>query len=338
MKEVSKHYFKYAFVVFLMLLVVLSFLIIKPFLDALIIASLIVYLFYPVYKRLNKYVKNKRVASIILSIFIITLLSIPVLIMVNSLAKESVQFLGTINNLDITSFSRSISEFFGTDLQLDDYITSTVRSLISLLLTSVSNFILTIPVKILNLAIILMTIYFFFIDGESIITYLKTKLPLEKKYTDILFKKTDEIVGSILYGTFLIALLQSILALAGFLIFKISSPLILSFAVFTLALLPVVGASFIWVPLVIIKFLNNEPNMAIGLAIFFILTTTTVELFLKPKIIGDKAKVKPLIILLGAIGGLMFFGLVGLIIGPIILDLLLIFLKIYAGDKGEIKS
>jgi predicted PurR-regulated permease PerM len=107
-----------------------------------------------------------------------------------------------------------------------------------------------------------------------------------------------------------------------------------------LALFPIIGTPLVWVPAALIKLMdgviNNEAGTiaaAIGLLLYGIFIVSSIDNILRPKIIGNHAKVHPWIILMGVLGGLLMFGFIGLIIGPLILTTFVILSELYAEGK-----
>ena len=74
------------------------------------------------------------------------------------------------------------------------------------------------------------------------------------------------------------------------------------------------------------------------LIIYGLLVVSTIDNFLKPKLIGSKTKVHPIVVLLGVLGGLKLFGFIGIILGPVMLALLMTFVEIYETEKGEMEK
>jgi predicted PurR-regulated permease PerM len=102
------------------------------------------------------------------------------------------------------------------------------------------------------------------------------------------------------------------------------------------SLIPFIGTGFVWIPVALIKIAdgfvagdNFTALMGIGLLIYGTGVISVIDNILKPKLIGSKANINPLIILLGMLGGVTIFGIVGLIAGPLILALTVTLIEIY---------
>ena len=111
------------------------------------------------------------------------------------------------------------------------------------------------------------------------------------------------------------------------------------------ALIPYFGTAIIWLPaalnFIFIGYLQNDNSSTIRgivLIIYGIFVISSIDNILKPKMIGAKAKVHPILVLLGVLGGLSLFGFIGLILGPIMLALLMTFVDIYEEEKAELEK
>ena len=94
-------------------------------------------------------------------------------------------------------------------------------------------------------------------------------------------------------------------------------------------MLPMVGPWFVWVPVAIGLFLTGKIGFAIAFSIYCLFFVSTIDNILRPYIVSRKTGVSSVVVLVGMIGGLFVFNILGLILGPLILSYLLLFLKAY---------
>ena len=160
------------------------------------------------------------------------------------------------------------------------------------------------------------------------------------KHKRKVLKRLDDVMFAVVYGNLTVAVIQGFVALIGYFIFGVKNPILWGVLTVIGALIPFFGTATIWVPLSFFIFisgvLQNEIGLiwkSIGLFLYGTLLIATVDNFIKPYIIGDKANVHPLVILLGVFGGLALVGPIGLVVGPIILALFLTSLTIYLEER-----
>ena len=346
----SDVYRKSFFALILLVLILISFLIIKPFLTALLTGIILSYIFYPVYLQISKRISNKNISSLITSIIVILIITLPLFFVLNTISKEAyTTYLLSKQNLTSGNLlieceppdktSCKISNFISktiNDPKTKYYFDTAMKNVTSKITGSISNILFSIPIFILDMFIALFVMFFLFRDGKIFINKIERIMPLKDKYRKHVFKKLNNMAYAVIYGSIIIAIIQGTLGGIGFLIFGLSSPLLWGVVMIFASLIPYIGSSIIWFPaailLIIDGYINPESSTLIKgilLMLYGIFIVGTIDNILKPKIIGDKAGIHPVLVLLGVVGGLSFLGFVGIIIGPIILAMLVTFIDIY---------
>jgi len=213
------------------------------------------------------------------------------------------------------------------NLNVSPLINDGIKKTVTFFIGDVSEFVLTLPGFIINLIITLLMLFYLFIDGEKILQSIKDMIPLDSKHKDTIVSEFKRVTNGVVYGLMLVAIIEGILAIIVFYIFDVSAPIFWGIIIFILAILPALGASLVWAPLGIIKLINHDTTNGIGILIcgFFILSG--IETFLRPKLIGDRTNLHPILVIMGVLGGLKVFGLIGVIFGPFILVILITMLK-----------
>ena len=168
-------------------------------------------------------------------------------------------------------------------------------------------------------------------------------IPLKKSHKKEILKKIKEVNQAVLYGHVLTAAVQGVIAILGFYAFGVTSPLLWGLILMFFALIPFAGAPVIYVPISLIMMVDGISAMdqtvflkSLGLLIYCSLIISSVDNIIKPKITGDIARINPAIILLGLMGGIALFGVIGIIVGPLVLALTITFIEIYEKEKDEI--
>ena len=299
-------------------------------------------MFYPVYQWINKKTGWKNLSALSVSILIILIIAIPVTILVFNLSKEvnvgymlikQKIFAGKLFDIECVGdglFCNTMDRLdkFANNPQVKFYLEDGVRKIAVYISESAFNFVVSIPKRILDIFITFFIVFFLLKDGENIIESMKKFLPLKAKHKDKIFRQLEEVTRAIIFGFFLMGVIQGILAGIIFWIFNISSPIFWGIVVGVLALIPFIGPAIIYVPAAIIKLYSNSIGEGFGILIGG-LVVSAIDTFWKPKIIGTKARIHPVLILLGLIGGIQLFGFIGFIVGPLILALILTFIHIY---------
>jgi len=183
--------------------------------------------------------------------------------------------------------------------------------------------------------------FYFLKDSESLLKKTRKLFSKHKKKYDLILDRLKEITHGIVFGYFFVAIIQGTLGALGFFLFGIHSPIFWGLVMAFLALIPYLGTGIIWIPASLILILdgifqnsNSTLFRGIGLLIYSFVFVASLDNFLKPIMIGDKAKVHPAIVMLGIFGGLFMFGPLGVFIGPLVLSLTIVLIDAYFSIKN----
>jgi len=323
MVKSKNHHHSLIFLFFFLGLLILAFFIIKPYLIAVIVALILGYIFYPLYKKLNKLIKSKTWSSLIMSILLVLVFFIIIGLVANALISESISFFRQVSSTTFDTVLRSMGDLFGESVDIEFYLKDLITTTAKFLVNLISNFIVSIPARLLGFFVMVFTLYYTFKDGPKFVSKVKAALPLENNHKDKIFEDLKNLISALVFGYFLIGMLQGILGGIGFVIFGFKNPVLWGAVMAVLALIPFTGTLFVWLPAGIAAILNQNYVSGIGIIIWGALVVSMIDNLLRPKIVGDRAKIHPAIILLGLLGGISLFGFMGIFIGPIILSVTL---------------
>ncbi len=337
---------------------VLSFYLIKPYLVALISGAVFAMICYPFYRYLCRQVGNSNLAGIIVVCLVILLFLIPTVYMVKSFGKESYYVYNVFRQKlsaeqfvlppceregFMCSVTTPIREFF-LSTETKFYIKNVTTKINSAIFDYTTNFLIRLPSILMQVGVFLFSLFYFLRDGKYLLKYLSNFMPLDHVHLDHLFKKTNETVSAIVLGNFLTAIVQGFLGGLVFWLFGFSAPLFWGVVIFVLSLVPVLPW-LIFAPAgiyIILEGFSSASNTLVFKGIMLLVTgvfvITAMDGLFKPHIIGTKAKMPSLIVILGLVGGVQWFGFVGLFIGPIILTVLLTIFEIFHEIKHKGKK
>ncbi len=346
---------KYFFLILFALVIIASVITIWPLITTLLTSILVAYVFYPVYKFLYEKTGWKNISSLIICILIFLIVVVPVSFIANTFIHESTnlnllvrQKLLTGNLFDLKcndeptffcTLSRNWQSFI-SDPDVRFYFDDTVNKITNAFVAWVSKFVIQLPTFMIQTFVFFFLLFYFFRDGYMIMQKIKEYIPLKKVHQKNILNRFGSVTKALVYGHIITAMIQGLAGGIGFFIFGVKGPIFWGFIMGLLALLPIGGAAIVWVPAGLLQILlgaDTGQDMLIwkglGLLIYGLLFISTIDNFIRPKIIGHHAEIHPAIILLGLIGGIVVFGPVGLFIGPLILALLLTFIEIYNKEK-----
>jgi predicted PurR-regulated permease PerM len=182
---------------------------------------------------------------------------------------------------------------------------------------------------IFQTVIMIFTLFFIFRDGPRLAERVVSLIPMETAYKTHILHRVTQTLTAVVRGMFLTASVQGLLAGIGFLAAGVQFSVVLGFATAFLALIPFVGAAAVWGPVGVYLFLKGSAVQGIGILLWGGLVVSMVDNFLRPFIIGEKAKLPVVFLFFGTLGGLQAYGPIGLLVGPLTVATVLAFSKIY---------
>ena len=171
---------------------------------------------------------------------------------------------------------------------------------------------------VVNFFIFLYTLFFLLLDGPAMMARIKRFVPLPDRDRDRLFDKFLSVTRATLRGTLVIGAVQGMLGGLAFWALGISGAIFWGVVMVVFSVLPVVGGALVWVPAAIMLALSGQFVKAIILVTFCGLVVGSVDNVLRPRLVGRDTEMHDLMILFSTLGGIMAFGAVGFILGPII--------------------
>ena len=175
-------------------------------------------------------------------------------------------------------------------------------------------------------------LYFMLVNGRKMEANIYEHIPLKDENAVMLGTEVKNMVLSNAVVIPVIAVLQGVVALIGYLIIGVNEPWFWFVVTCITAMLPVVGAALAYVPLAIIFFANGDTGKGIFMLIYGFGVIGTVDNIFRFTLARKIGNVHPLVTVFGVIIGLSVFGFIGLIFGPLLISLFLLLLKIYSSE------
>lgn len=345
---------KYFFIGMIAVVAVISLFIIFPFLTSILSGAILAFVFYPLYNWMQKHIRYKSVAAFITAVIIVLIVTIPAVIIIKNATAEShylylrlKQQVFTGQLIDTHCYEDGFVCKFVNDINgllredsIRSYLLNLLNDVLTFVTKKVSSFIFTLPALVIHLVVVLFTTYYMLKDGAEIIQRVAKVAPLKVHHQEEIVKQFGDVTYAVIYGSFVVALVQGTLGAFGFWLFGINNFIWWAIVMTFFALIPFIGTWVVWLPaslfLGITGYVQADTVLVwkgIGLFFFGLLIISTIDNILKPVIVAGRARVHPLLIVIGILGGLFAFGLIGIIIGPIVLALFQTLLEIYERER-----
>jgi predicted PurR-regulated permease PerM len=189
---------------------------------------------------------------------------------------------------------------------------------------------------LLDLFVMVYAMFFFFRDGKSIVEKIFYYMPLGHEDEELLLERLRSITRATIKGTLVIGVIQGTLAGLAFWVAGIDGAAFWGTVMTVLSVVPGIGAALVWVPAVIYLYLIGQPVAATLLLVWCAAVVGTIDNVLRPILVGKDAKMPDRLILIGTLGGLFLFGVIGFIVGPIVCGLFLTVWEIYGATFKSI--
>src|SRR5213595_464534 len=187
----------------------------------------------------------------------------------------------------------------------------------------------------LNLTIAFFGLYYTLKHPGDVWLDARPYIPFSNQNTEKLGKRFRDVTVSTVVGTGAVAAIQGALLGLAFWVAGLPNGLFWGVVTMAFAILPVVGSGMIWGPAAIVLYMQGRPVPAILLVVWGVLVIGSVDNFIRPLIYRRFSEVHPLITLIGAIGGVSYFGLLGLLVGPLALSYFFELIRMYREEYLE---
>jgi predicted PurR-regulated permease PerM len=175
--------------------------------------------------------------------------------------------------------------------------------------------------------LVVFTLYYLFRDHETIREAFYDIVPIEEAKTRDIAARTRAVVAATVYGTLLIAAIQGALGFFIFWVLGLPSPLLWGVVMFFLSMIPMAGAFLVWAPAAVYLALTGAFTSALILTAWGVFVVGTIDNVLSPKLVGKRAAMHELLIFFGVLGGLDVFGVIGVVLGPVVVAVTLALLE-----------
>ena len=342
MPQSSTNYF---FIGLLLAVIILASLIFLPFLTPLVIAAVLAVIFGPFHRWLLRVFFGNRerssIAAMITLLIVCAVVLAPLLLIAGKIYTE-IQFMyayltdesgrsQVIQSLNNASTFVS-DNFFGLyqGYSFDSLnITEWLQRGLEWMFANLDTLFTGAAKVVLAIFIMLLALFYFLRDGQELKRQLISLSPLGDDDDQRIFSKLEQAVYSIVAGSLAVGIIQGILTGIGFAIFGVPSPALWGSIAAVAALIPGIGTALVIVPAVLYLFFTGTTGAGVGLLIWGILAVGLIDNILGPILIKRGVKIHAFLILLSVLGGLVFFGPIGFVLGPMILALLFALLEIY---------
>ena len=312
----------------------LCWLMLRPFLSVLAWAVVLVIVFYPVHKQLGHRIKSPSLRALLSCLLVVLIVVLPLTVLTAAVVEELAKVVPNLPSqaselaTSQTPLFGRVSDWvhnrFGVDtFRLQEFLIQQLRNVGQRLLGASLNLMGNIVSSIIKAFFVIFTMYYLFRDGDKIVARLPTALPLPRDQSETIIARTQQVVSASVYGVVTIAGLQGLLGGLAFWILGIPSPVLWAVLMAFVCMIPIAGSFLVWLPLSIYLMITGHWTKAVLLIIWGALVISTIDNFLRPKLVGSQTRLHELFVFFAVLGGISVFGLLGIVLGPVVLAITL---------------
>jgi predicted PurR-regulated permease PerM len=308
----------------------LCWLMVQPFVNVILWAAVLAVVFYPLHQRIRLRIGSPSGAAIVSTLLVVVLILLPATFLTIAVVRE---LAGAADQLQ-TGVQRvsSGSAIPGLGWVLDHlrryvdidpaaaqaFLAERLQAWGGALASSTLLVVGGAVGAIVQMVLVVFTLFYLFRDGDRIRHAVYDILPLERIQMHDISVRTKEVIAATIYGVLVISAIQGTLGTLIFSILGLPSPLLWGVVMFFLSMIPMAGAFLVWVPAAAYLALTGAYLKAVLLVAWGVLVIGSIDNFLSPRLVGRRARLHELLIFFAVLGGLEVFGVLGLVLGPVI--------------------
>ena len=328
------------------LVVYFCLLIVRPFLNVIAWSSVLVITFYPLHQRLVRKTRRVSLSAFTCSVIVVVAFVIPLLFL-TAVAIDQFATLGAslqqmfTDPTGLTTWAPlgRASEWLHDRLGLDGAaIVAWGRQNASELTRVVAGYTLAaaqnVASAVISFVFVIFAMFLLFRDGDRIVARIPDLLPFERARSEALLARVRDVIYGSVYGVVVIAVVQGALCGAIFWILGIPSAALWGMVTVVTSVLPVIGAAGVWVPGAVYLAATGHWTLAIILAVFGTAVISSVDNFLRPRLVGGRVGLSELVMFFSLLGGLQVFGVLGIVLGPVLFAVAGAIVDVLRDDTG----
>ncbi len=334
-----------------------AFKVIQPFLTAILLGAILVILTFNLFRRVRIAAKGSSVkAAIVMLLGITVVIVIPAVILSTLLVNQAnvvVEKLqggeatAMVKRIDLTrhlAFIKRIAPNFDpATLSPDRILLPALRQVPGWAARHGGALLGGLAGALLGFALVLLSMFFFYVEGEDIMEQLSILSPLPKRYDNEFRARFKDVIDATFRGQLFTGIAQGVMTGIGLAIAQVPGAGFWGAVAALLSLIPMVGAAAVWAPasiyLIISASMGARPWwQPIFMIVWGVLPVSLIDNIVRPWAMKGKAQLPAIPLLFSVLGGMQAFGIVGLVIGPLVFSLLMTIIDIYKKSFAPVTS
>lgn len=304
--------------------VILSFLVVRPFVAGLTWALAFAVVAHPIHHWISRKVNKPGLAAALAVLLVALLIVLPLAFVFWQVGSEVSANMDKIEQLQNGGWKdklRGSPKLAAAVDWLEQHLDlpGEARGLSEALQKRASRTVRTVVTGILQLGIALFALFYFFRDRNQVVRTIRSMLPFSARESELFFERVTTMTHSTIYGTLVVSAVQGALGGLMFLLLGIPGAVLWGFVMGLLSIVPVLGAFIVWMPAALLLAAQGSMAKAAILVVWGSVVVGLIDNLLYPMLVGKETRMHTLPVFIAIIGGLVVFGAAGLVLGPVIL-------------------
>ena len=322
----------------LLLLIYLVFRISEPFLSALSWASILVTFFYPMHKRLANRFSSVQ-ASVISTVAVTVLLIVPAILLTTLFVRQAISISRGVQHSIVEQHAPVIARSWswiahhvpGIDPNADifDTLEQGIEKQAGYLAERIGTILKNIAAFIFDLFVMTFAMFYFFRDAGKILSAVRSIMPFDAEHQDAMIIQIRDLISASVITSLVVAAIQGALGGLGFALVGLPAPVFWGVLMGFFSLIPVVGSGLIFVPASLWLGFTGHWGRAVLLLVICAGVSTVLDNVLRPLLLGGRTELSGLVVFISVVGGVNLFGMLGLVLGPILIAVAAGVLSVY---------
>ncbi|WP_440764563.1 AI-2E family transporter [Natronorubrum sp. DTA7] len=314
---------------------VLATLILLPYLQYILLGVVLAYILMPAQRRLERTVGSMTAALTLVVVAILAIL-LPMLYVLAVALREALQVLAAVQDgsLGMDDLERRLEVIGQPDdlIELFETYQEPIGTAAQGLATSGIELVSGLPGLLIGLTVTVFVLFALLRDGDRLVAWIRHVLPIDDDIQRALLADLDQLMWASVVGNVVVAAIQAVALGIGLAVLGVPAVVLLTVATFVLALLPLIGAFGVWVPVSLYLLAAGDIVGAVALVVYGSVVSAS-DTYLRPALIGRTSALNSAIIVVGIFGGIVVFGAVGLFVGPVVLGGAKVTLDAFARER-----
>ena len=302
-----------------------------PYVTGLIGGPVLYVVFRPLYTWLRRWLKP-AVAATLVVVAATLLIVVPGASVTGLVVNEAQQLAGGLIQSPLVG---RLAELQIGEFEIGPRLVALGENAVQWIGQSVFDLVGTATKLALNMTIAMFALYFLLVGGDRAWVAVSPYIPFNAENSERLRKRFRDVTNSTLVGTGLIAVVQGVLVGGAFALAQLPNAFFWGVVTAVFAILPVVGSGLVWGPGAVALLLSGRYTAGIAIAAWGLIVVASIDNFIRPLVYNKWAKIHPIVTLVGALAGIRFFGILGLLIGPLALSYFFLLIQMYRTEYIE---